>query len=302
MGLEVGAEVVRWAVCSPSGEILSRGSSDGALSETLQQCLRQDEGIAAIGVGIDALRAAELDQVGEMSPWLRVCNWNDAVLAGALVGQPGMLLSQDWVTAIGGKALILSRDPRHQTRVNTQREGGLDWLSEQALALCGQLHGLSAQRVKKALGSFVEADRLSPEGRRSIRQAVESLADYPGPDPACLGLLTKTARRLTDFVALALSRSRLGAPTRAVWADGPLDGPLWAVLVDHFQKGLPELRWSRPAYPPEVGAILLLLGEQRELERQNLNPSLREPLALTGRAAFSLEAWRHLGRGETWLS
>jgi hypothetical protein len=297
LGISVGPRVSSWVVCSGRGDVQRRGISDETLADLLKGRLNEDPDLEAVGFGMNPHREAELSQIGELRPWLRTCSWNDGVLAGALVGQPGLLVSLEWSTAIGGKALILSRDARHQTRVNTQREGGLEWLVEQALALPGQLSGLSAQRVQKALGGFGHTDAESPEGRARIRQAVENLADYPGPEPACLALLTKTARRLTDFVALALSRSRLAVPARAVWTDGPLDGPLWTILHDHCQKALPELRWAAPAYPPEMGIVLLLLGEQRELERQNLNPQLREPLKMAPRGELSQEAWRHLTRG-----
>ncbi len=300
LGLALDRNSLTWAGYSGAGEPVEVGSSEQNLADWMAEWMRRWPATAAVGLGVNALRESDARALQLVGPWLRACSWNDAVLAGALVGQPGFWMTLGSpLSSLSGKAVVLSRDPRPQTRVAAQSEGGLEWLTDQALGLCEQLPAHSGLRVRRALGRFLEIPREAE--RTAILRAVEGLAEYPGPEPACLALLTRTARRLTEFLSQALARARLPAPLRGIWNDGPLEGPLWTLLMDHFNKALPEIRWSSPAYPPEVGAVLLLLAEERALERSNLNPLLAEPLQHAPRASFSSDAWRQLARSEPWL-
>jgi hypothetical protein len=319
LGLAVQRHHVDWALYRPDGVRVEGGRRVEPLADWLPQWLAAYPELTALALGVNAHREAEvaalaLEQLAPPNCWIRGCSWNDATLAGALVGQPGLWVTLDWesrdwllgrpMDRIGGKSLVLTRDANHQTRVAAHTESSLESLTDQAFALTEQLNGLNALRVKKALGPLVESGRLSAARRPEVRRLVEDLADYPGPEPACLALLQKTARRLTELLGAGLARARLGAPTLAAWNDGPLEGPLWNLVLEQCKKDLPELRWILPAFPPEAGLILLLLGEQRELDRLNLDPKRSVKLTPARLARFSVDAWRQLARAdvEGWKS
>ena len=198
--------------------------------------------------------------------------------------------------------MALAREANHRTVALVQAEASTDWLSRQALQLAtpqGGLSGFSLQRVSKALQALAQLPPC-PQRARDIAAKVQELADFPGPEPASLALLAKTGRRLSDLMRHLCGRIRL-SHSRAVWADGPLEGPLWSAMNTEFLRYLPDLRWSTPDHPPETGLLLLLLGERAELERRALNPNRSEAPPLEPWAEFSQDAWRHLARSEVTL-
>ena len=270
--------------------------------------------VKTVGVALTSEREGELKAL-QTAPSLvvRHCPWFDAVLAGALSGRPGVWLSMDhWIPLAGGchsnqescpdhggQALSLAREANHRTVALVQAEASTDWVARQALQLAspqGGLNGFSLQRVCKVLHPLVQGPP-SPQRARQVVAKVQELADFPGPEPASLALLAKTGRRLSDLIRHLCGRVRL-SHSRAVWADGPLEGPLWNAMIAEFQRYLPDLRWSTPDHPPETGLLLLLLGERAELQRQALNPNRGEAPALNPWAEFSDDAWRHLARSE----
>lgn len=235
------------------------------------------------------------------------CSWPDAALAGAFSGKAGVLFTTEHWTMYSGCAakngpeaicqvLALAREANHRTLSIAHGEGGLEWLARESLRLLEEVKGPSLHPLQRALGSY----RGNPSEREpmraravAVRRAVLDLADYPGPDPACLAVLAKTARRLSDLLRRLTSRVRLQNPTRAAWLDGSLSGPLWEAMQVEFSKYLPELSWQPAEAPPEVGAARLALGALKEEERRALNPAGPGPAVS---AALDADAWRQLSR------
>lgn len=235
------------------------------------------------------------------------CSWPDAALAGAFSGRPGVLFSTEHWTMYSGCAakngpeaicqvLALAREANHRTLAIAHGEGGLEWLARESLRLLDEVKGPSQHRLQRALGEY-RGNPVEREPMRAravaVRRAVLDLADYPGPDPACLAVLSKAARRLSDLLRRLTSRVRLQNPTRAAWMDGTLSGPLWEAMLVEFTKYLPELSWAEPDAPPEVGAARLALGALKEEERRALNPAGPGPAVSS---ALDADAWRQLSR------
>ena len=235
------------------------------------------------------------------------CSWPDAALAGAFSGRPGVLFSTEHWTMYSGCAakngpeaicqvLALAREANHRTLAIAHGEGGLEWLARESLRLLDEVKGPSQHRLQRALAEFRgnPVERESMRARAvAVRRAVLDLADYPGPDPACLAVLSKAARRLSDLLRRLTSRVRLQNPTRGAWMDGSLSGPLWEAMQVEFTKYLPELSWAPPDAPPEVGAARLALGALKEEERRALNPAGPGPAVSS---SLDADAWRQLSR------
>lgn len=244
------------------------------------------------------------------SVWLT--SWPDAALAGAFSGQPGVLLSTEHWTMYAGcackngpepicQALAMAREANHRTLAIAHGEGGLEWLSREALRLLEEVSGPSQHRLQHSLGAFRgELNEMAPmrERARAVRTSLEDLADYPGPDPASLAVLAKAGRRLSDLLRRLTARVRLNNPTRAAWLDGHLQGPLWQAMQVEFERYLPELRWQPAEAGPAVGAARLALGARKEAERRALNPAA-QPASENDQGGIrnlDADAWRQLSR------
>lgn len=287
----------RAALCDGNGTVLESWSHLPELKEDLIFSVCQTD-----------------ERKAEIENWLQGfggrlfrCSWPDAALAGAFSGRPGVLLTTEHWTMYAGcaarngpeaicQALGLAREANHRTLAIANGEGGLEWLCRESLRLLEEVKGPSQHRLQLALASHrgQPTDREQMRSRAvAVRRAVSDLADYPGPDPACLAVLAKTARRLSDLLRRLTSRVRLQNPTRAAWLDGTLDGPLWQAMQVEFEKYLPELHWQGPEGHPEVGAARLALGALKEEQRRALNPAGPGPAVS---AALDADAWRQLSR------
>lgn len=237
--------------------------------------------------------------------------WPDAALAGAFSGKPGVLLATEHWTMYAGcacengpepicQAIAMAREPNHRTMVIANGEGGLEWLSREALKLLDEVVGVSQTRLQLRLGPHKgERPPIEPMRQRAlgVRSALEELASYPGPDPASLALLAKASRRLSDLLRRLASRVRLPAPTRAAWLDGPLQGPLWDAMQVEFEKYLPDLRWSAPDGSPELGCVWLVLGALKEEERRAMDPrGDSRTVVLERLRKLDADSWRQLAR------
>lgn len=256
-------------------------------------------------------RRREIEEWARQIKTVWFTSWPDAALAGAFSGHPGVLLTTEHWTMYSGcacengpepicQALAMAREANHRTLALASGEGGLEWLSREALRLLDEVTGPSQHRLKLRLGphrgEFKEREPMRARAV-AVRRALQELADYPGPDPASLAVLAKAARRLSDLLRRLTARVRLAVPTRAAWLDGQLDGPLWNAMQVEFERYLPELRWFPPDGDAAVGAARLLLGARKEAERRALNPKFQpgtEPVE--GLRAIDADAWRQLSR------
>jgi hypothetical protein len=199
------------------------------------------------------------------------------------------------------QALAMVREASHRTLSIANGEGGLEWLSREGLKLLEEVQNTSRHPLELALRAH-QGERQGLQSMReraySVRSALQDLADYPGPEPASLAVLSKAARRLSDLLRTVTARVSLGHPARAAWLDGPLQGPLWEAMNNEFQRYLPQLRWQKAEGPPEMGCVRLIQGALKEVERKALDPRRTAPaqLPLGGRRPIDADAWRQLSR------
>jgi hypothetical protein len=276
----------------------------GQLVERWDELPKVPEAVTQLALAYSQERQAELEGWLPKGPRLWTCSWPDAALAGAFSGQPGLLLSTEnwsWYNGCAAKngpeticqSLVCIREANHRTLAMAHGEGGLEWLTLRCLELPSQVKDLSRHRLQQAFAELPRQAKGLDEMRarsRAALQALLELADYPGPDPACLALLAQSGRRLCDLLRRAASRVRL--PQRAAWLEQPLSGPWWEALQVEVERYLPQLSWQAPEHPPEVGACLLVVGALLEEQRRALNPAGAGP-ALEGLTA---DAWRQLQR------
>lgn len=297
VGIAARLGETRAALCDGAGTVLQNWNELPPLQEDLiySVCCTDE-------------REAELRRhmEGFSGRWF-ACSWPDAALAGAFSGKPGVLLTTEHWTMYSGcaakngpeaicQALALAREANHRTLSIAHGEGGLEWLARESLRLLDEVKGPSQHRLQRALAEYrgQPADREAMRARAvAVGRGVQDLADYPGPDPACLALLSKAARRLSDLLRRLTSRVRLQNPTRAAWLNGCRQGPLWEAMKVEFEKYLPELSWHEADAWPEVGAARLALGALKEEERRALNPAGPGPAVSS---ALDADAWRQLSR------
>ena len=296
------------------------GETKIALCDRAGQVVQRWEQLDSIPADLSSMEVAVCytqERQSELESWLAplqsvwVASWPDAALAGAFSGQPGVLLCTEHWTMYAGcaakngpepicQALAMAREANHRTLSLAHGEGGLEWLSREALRLLDEVKGTSQHRLQLLLGPHRGElhDMASMRPRAvAVRRGLEELADYPGPDPASLAVLAKAGRRLSDLLRRLTARVRLTHPTRAAWLDGPLEGPLWQAMQGEFERYLPELRWQLPDDGPEVGAARLALGALKEAERRALNPAATTSAQTPeGVNPLGADAWRQLSR------
>lgn len=301
LGVAARLGETRLALCDRSGRV----------QRTWQSLEELDLSGVEVCVCYTEERRREIEQwvSGLDSVWLT--SWPDAALAGAFSGHPGVLLTTEHWTMYSGcackngpepicQALGMAREANHRTLALAHGEGGLEWLSREALKLLDEVTGPSQHRLKLRLGPHRGELTDMPAMRAravAVRRELEELADYPGPDPASLAVLAKAARRLSDLLRRLAARVRLGSATRAAWLDGRLEGPLWQAMQVEFERYLPELRWQPAEADAAVGAARLTLGALKEAERRSLNPNavaVAEPVS--GVRKLDADAWRQLSR------
>lgn len=268
-----------------------------------------------VGVAATHEREAELTQwlaalPAEVAVWR--CSWNDAALAGAFSGQPGVLLLTDhWgvdlregCSQVPGdqlfpNALALAREPAHRTVPWTSWEGSDEWLAREAAAMLGEVSEPSRSRLTRELSALLAQPESSPDRHRALnlRNRLDALADYPGPDPACLELLARCARRLSDLLRRLTGRCRLPAGSPWAWSGGPVEGPLLQALLKETERYLPQFRPILPEGDAARGAASLVQGARAELQRQALRPGVSPAdLQRQGVQPVTADAWRQLSR------
>lgn len=298
------------------------GETNLVMADSQAQCLERAFQLQALPTTVQHLCVAcTRERQSELESWLAqlppsitiwTTSWPDAALAGAFTGQPGLLLTTEHWTMYDGcackdgpeaicQALAMVREASHRTLSIANGEGGLEWLSREGLKLLDEVQNASRHPLELALRPH-QGERQGLEWMReraySVRSALQDLADYPGPEPASLAVLSKAARRLSDLLRTVTARVSLGHPARAAWLDGRLQGPLWEAMSNEFQRYLPQLRWQTAEGPPEMGCVRLIQGALKEAERKALDPRRAAPaeLPVGGRRPIDADAWRQLSR------
>jgi hypothetical protein len=302
LGIAARLGETRAALCDQAGQVVQRWD--------------QLESIEVDPSGLEVACCYTDERQKDLQEWIApldsvwVTSWPDAALAGAFSGQPGVLLATEHWTMYAGcaakngpepicQALAMAREANHRTLAIAHGEGGLEWLSREALRLLQEVSGPSQHRLRLRLGPHQgDLTEMGPMRQRAlaVRTNLEELADYPGPDPASLAVLAKAGRRLSDLLRRLTARVRLGNPTRAAWLDGRLEGPLWQAITAEFERYLPELRWQAPEADAAVGAARLALGACKEAERRALNPAVTPAARPSGLLPLDADAWRQLSR------
>lgn len=180
-----------------------------------------------------------------------------SVLLGAIPDRPGLLLN------LGKEVRIALIDSTLTYREYRFTEGGGEWWRAEVSRLAE--HSL---RLQTHLKQF-------PQGRpglRNIPQLLE-LGQYPTPDPVLKPRLEKMASQLAQMVIRATAR----LPGMEDYAlSGYLGKSSFGKLVARrLAEEAPYLRERKPRFPPEVGAALSGLAQEREnWEREHLGKEL----------------------------
>lgn len=180
-----------------------------------------------------------------------------SVLLGAIPDRPGLLLN------LGREVRIALIDSTLTYREYRFTEGGGDWWRAEVQRLAE--HSL---RLQTHLKQFSQGK----PGLRNIPQLLE-LGQYPTPDPVLKPRLEKMAGQLAQMVIRATAR----LPGMEDYAlSGYLGKSSFGRLVARrLSEEAPHLRERTPRFPPEVGAALSGLAQEREnWEREHLGKEL----------------------------
>ena len=180
-----------------------------------------------------------------------------SVLLGAIPDRPGLLLN------LGREVRIALIDSTLTYREYRFTEGGGEWWRAELQRLAE--HSL---RLQTHLKQFPEGQ----PGLRNIPQLLE-LGQYPTPDPVLKPRLEKMASQLTQMVIRATAR----LPGMEDYAlSGYLGKSSFGRMVARrLNEEAPYLRERTPRFPPEVGAALSGLAQEKEnWEREHLGKEL----------------------------
>lgn len=258
LGLDLGpGELEAWLV-EDSGRVLAR-SRGPALNEVLAPCLEACQGRPMRG--LSALPAGCVPPSG-----LDGCPRDHALFAGALGGNPGILIEADSLVR------VLTLDVSGALRVTEPTEDiGLAFLRRRLEVLAGDSRLPAGRRLRRRI-----------EAGQDPVSACFELACWPGPDPDLRGLLWAQARRLVQTVRQAHSRM-LGVPAPpGSWSGGFMVPPLPDLFSEEVYRFLPEVSWRAPRLPCAAGAVLLARAATPDPRRGGLRGLMSQRTALKG--------------------
>ncbi|MBI3927226.1 MAG: hypothetical protein HY319_16940 [Armatimonadetes bacterium] len=263
------------ALVTERGRMLGRGRS-ASLGSAVGPCLAAAGPDPPLAVGFAGLAVEELEGLieGEHPRWR--CSPEEALMAGALAGREGVLLD------CGGQAVVHGLEQGGRIRSLKQHEGSATWLAQQlrerAVAGPGRVRSAAERHLKTG-----SEDELLAFARTAIE-----MADHPGPEPECKGLVGRAARMLSDLVRTLRPRLRLRSKPAASYTGPAMFGPLLQAFVEENSRYHPELRWAPPRLPPEAGCALLAQGGMLEARRKGEPPPVF--------AEVGEDEWRHVSR------
>lgn len=257
LGLDhAGTRVEGWLVDS-AGRLLARAAGAG-VEEARGPCLE-----AAAGHPVVSMAAAPEGLDLE----LPTCPREHALLAGALAGEPGLLIRG------GEQVAVLALDRSGGLRVLPGEAGelGLEPLRERVRSLAGPGGPPAGRRLQERMARHED-----------LLEALFDLASFPGPDPDLRGLLVAQARRLVELARRARARMMPGGRLRGSWTGGLMRAPLLDLFQQEVFRHLPEVCWAAPRLPPVAGAVLLARACGPDRRGDPLGALLRQRPALRG--------------------
>jgi len=258
LGLDQGhGELEAWLV-EDSGRVLSR-SRGPALDEVLAPCLEACQGRPMRG--LSALPAG-----CEPPSGLDGCPRDHALFAGALGGNPGILIQADSLVR------VLTLDVSGALRVTEPTEEvGLEVLRRRLETLLADAEHPAGGRLQRRIDA----------GQDPV-SACFDLASWPGPDPDMRGLVLTQVRRLVQTVRQARSRM-LGVPAPpGSWLGGFMVPPLPDLFSEEVYRFLPEVSWRAPWLPCAAGAVLLARAAAPDPRRGGLRGLMSQRTAMKG--------------------
>lgn len=244
------------------------------------------------GLHSDPLRRAAAETVRQVLPVgsrALICDQLEPLLAGALEGEAGHLVSSGHDAAIGSVdrqgRFIRTDEPAEMMG----QEGSGLWLGTRTLQLAARLldgrlpesarliAALTEHFQKRSLQDVWDAVMAeAPDAVKVIDLATRTiaLAEPPDPEPACRALVVRVARRLCELLATAMDDG--GSPTLASWHGRTATG----ALLDELLRQTPEMRWQAPLFSGLDGCLFMArayqpvdLGEG-ECQAQDVGPNL----------------------------
>lgn len=258
LGVDQGPrELEAWLV-EDSGRVLAR-SRGPELEEVLAPCLEACQGTPMRG--LSALPAGHEPPAG-----FEGCPRDQALFAGALGGNPGILIDADSLVR------VLALDVSGVLRVTRPTEEiGLEFLRRRLETLLADADHPAGGRLR----------RRREAGQDPVSACLD-LASWPGPDPDLRGLLLTQARRLVQTVRQARSRM-LGVPAPpGSWSGGFMVPPLPDLFSEEVYRFLPEVSWRPPRLPCAAGAVLLARAASPDPRRGGLRGLMSQRTALKG--------------------
>ncbi len=250
-------ELEAWLV-EDSGRVLARSRGAG-LDEVLPPCLEA-------GQGRSIRRLSALPAGREPPAGFEGCLRDHALFAGALGGNPGILIDADPLVR------VLTLDASGTFRVTEPTEEiGLEFLRRRLEALAADPHHPAGCRLR----------RRSESGQDLVSACLD-LASWPGPDPDLRGLLLTQARRLVQTVRQARSRMLGVAAPPGSWTGGFMAPPLPDLFSEEVYRFLPEVSWRAPLLPCAAGAVLLARAATPDPRRGGVRGLMSRRMAMKG--------------------
>lgn len=189
-----------------------------------------------------------------------LCDQLEAVLAGALAGEPGHVLSVGHEASVGSltSSGVFTRTEEPAEMMG--QEGSGLWLGTRTLQLAARLREGRLPETPRLVGMLTEhfgkgslqevwdtvmSDAPDAISITALAERTIALSEFPDPEPACRALVVRAARRLSDLLQQATQQGE--GETLATWHGRSAMG----ALLDEVFRQTPEMRWQ----PPGLGAL-----------------------------------------------
>ena len=226
------------------------------------------------GLHSDSLRRAAADTVRQVLPAgsrAVICDHLEPLLAGALEGEAGHLVSSGQDASVGSvdREGLFTRTEEPPDMMG--QEGSGLWLGTRTLQLAARLLDGRLPESPRLISALTEHfhkrtiqdvwDAVMAEAPDSIKVTdlaarTIALAEPPDPEPACRALVVRAARRLCELLATAMDTNE--SPTLATWHGRTASG----ALLDELVRQTPEMQWQAPRFGGLDGCLFMARAYQ----------------------------------------
>lgn len=264
--------------------------------------------VAALpGLDSEPLRKAAAETVRSVLPTgsrVVLCDELEALLAGALGGEPGHVLSSGHQAGVGS----ISRDgiftrTEEPPELMGQEGSGL-WLGTRTLQLAARLREGRLPETPRLVSALTEhfgmatlqdvwdtvmMEAPDPLSIVALAERTIQLSEFPDPEPACRALVVRAARRLSELLTMAHQDN--DGETATSWHGVSATG----ALLEEVRRQTPELDWRKPRSSGLEGCLFMarVYGEGGLGEGESLvvdaGPSLWQALRKNPEQLLALE-------------